>query len=64
MFTKQELENLAAILSVAKFDNLTIPAAAVGVALLHKAQTLAQAPETNGDSNSASTDKPGTEQPS
>lgn len=60
MLTKQDYENLAQILSVAKFDNLSLPAAAVAVVLLDKIQKLAQVPEQNGDSISSSSDQSGT----
>jgi hypothetical protein len=64
MLTKLDYQNLAALLSAAKFDNVTLQIAAVHVALFDKVSKLSQAPETNGDSNSTGTDKPSTDQPS
>lgn len=58
MLTKLDYQNLAALLSAAKFDNVTLQIAAVHVALFDKVSKLAQEPETNGDSDSTSTDKP------
>jgi len=61
MLDKNDLNNLSAILMVAKFDNITVQSAAVLVALTAKVQELAKAPDGNSDSTSP--DQPSTDQP-